>query len=1256
MYLQCAICREAYFLSASARSRHQQMCLALNDYFTSAVASNNDNRRETHEAAIQTPPQQIKAVPSGSGLKRKLPPPKVTKRPVTSVLSSPSSHTSSTTRLTWYLKKGLQSAKDYVIENNENLYKDLPPFIEAANEVVLDILQDELRVTKSLKYNVVLEAVYCHPEGHCELMNFKTTSRLIHSACDELQELLKKDASKLLREESEAQAKGSGWTLHEVKSLTLRLSKFSYALPAGSGYLPLPPKIAKRKCILNVKNSNDCCFMYCILAKSLPNIRYDSVLTEHSFRECETHYNFDGISFPTPISQMKKFEKQNINTSVNIFELDENAHITPLRIVDEQQDHFDLLLVRNDEGEAHFTLILNFTKLMQPQITKGSNKITICKRCSTFKENRRCVPTPQHWLSEHLMLCGKSKPSEVILPEQHKSKLRFVSYEMQIEVPIVVTADFESTLYPVPSTDNAYQRHEANSFAYIVASNLPKELLEEAEINTSPYIHRSESAAKEFLLQMQELAVKVEKLYTKNVSMIALNDEQQKQHDEATNCELCEIAFDETLVQSRKCRDHDHITGQFRYTLCSLCNTRCQLPNFIPIYFHNLSSYDEAFIIKNLAVLPNSEIKVIPSNSERFISISIKIGRMWLRFLDSFRLMADSLANLASYLTPTELVESSKLVPEQHVELIQRKGIYPYDYVKDFAVFSEEALPPRESFYNALNDSEVTDAEYQHAQHTWNTMKMKNFGQYHDFYLLLDVCLLMDIIQCFRKNCVATYNIDCCHSFTAPGLAWQSMLRMTGVTLELLTNYDHFLMFESAIRGGLVQCCHRYEKANNPLLENSEDYDPNKETKYMLYLDCINLYGSQMKKHLPTGNFEFVNDVDDLNWSNLPEDSPYGLLLECDVTVPEHLHDLMNDFPILPEQKDVDNQGKLLATLEDKKHYIAHYTVFQQAVKLGLKITKVHRALRFSQSPWMEKFIDKNTTLRAESTNEFSKNFYKFMNNSVFGKTLENVRNRVDIRIVTSDEAFQKLSRQARFVDRSIIADGVIAVHLRRQKVVLNKPVYVGSVVLDKAKVHMNWFHYMVMKKKLAPPDFEVYVNYSDTDSLLYTIITKLNLNNELKERLGDVLDRSCYPKEHELWLEGAIPQIGTFKDECKGRQLFEYVGLRCKMYCYRFNSSQQTTAKKKCKGISKRYVENKISFDHYKKALFEDKQYRATFNQIRSKTFQLTSRTVDKLSLSANDNKRIVLQDKIRTLAYGHYRARQNDDGGSSEYDSSQS
>ncbi|XP_054270814.1 uncharacterized protein LOC128991718 [Macrosteles quadrilineatus] len=873
MYLQCAICREAYFLSASARSRHQQMCLALNDYFTSAVASNNDNRRETHEAAIQTPPQQIKAVPSGSGLKRKLPPPKVTKRPVTSVLSSPSSHTSSTTRLTWYLKKGLQSAKDYVIENNENLYKDLPPFIEAANEVVLDILQDELRVTKSLKYNVVLEAVYCHPEGHCELMNFKTTSRLIHSACDELQELLKKDASKLLREESEAQAKGSGWTLHEVKSLTLRLSKFSYALPAGSGYLPLPPKIAKRKCILNVKNSNDCCFMYCILAKSLPNIRYDSVLTEHSFRECETHYNFDGISFPTPISQMKKFEKQNINTSVNIFELDENAHITPLRIVDEQQDHFDLLLVRNDEGEAHFTLILNFTKLMQPQITKGSNKITICKRCSTFKENRRCVPTPQHWLSEHLMLCGKSKPSEVILPEQHKSKLRFVSYEMQIEVPIVVTADFESTLYPVPSTDNAYQRHEANSFAYIVASNLPKELLEEAEINTSPYIHRSESAAKEFLLQMQELAVKVEKLYTKNVSMIALNDEQQKQHDEATNCELCEIAFDETLVQSRKCRDHDHIT-----------------------------------------------------------------------------------------------------------------------------------------------------------------------------------------------------------------------------------------------------------------------------------------------------------------------DSPYGLLLECDVTVPEHLHDLMNDFPILPEQKDVDNQGKLLATLEDKKHYIAHYTVFQQAVKLGLKITKVHRALRFSQSPWMEKFIDKNTTLRAESTNEFSKNFYKFMNNSVFGKTLENVRNRVDIRIVTSDEAFQKLSRQARFVDRSIIADGVIA------------------------------------------------------------------------ERLGDVLDRSCYPKEHELWLEGAIPQIGTFKDECKGRQLFEYVGLRCKMYCYRFNSSQQTTAKKKCKGISKRYVENKISFDHYKKALFEDKQYRATFNQIRSKTFQLTSRTVDKLSLSANDNKRIVLQDKIRTLAYGHYRARQNDDGGSSEYDCSQS
>lgn len=160
------------------------------------------------------------------------------------------------------------------------------------------------------------------------------------------------------------------------------------------------------------------------------------------------------------------------------------------------------------------------------------------------------------------MLCGKLKPCKVILPEQQKSKIvRLVSYDMQVKVPIVVTGDCKSTIYPVPSTDNAYQLHEANYFAYIVASNPRKELLDEPYIKTSPYIHRSELAAREFLIQRPELAVEVWKSCTLEiVSMVALNEGQQTQH-EATNCELCGTAFDDTLVQARKFRYHDHITG-----------------------------------------------------------------------------------------------------------------------------------------------------------------------------------------------------------------------------------------------------------------------------------------------------------------------------------------------------------------------------------------------------------------------------------------------------------------------------------------------------------------------------------------------------------------------------------------------------------------------------------------------------------------------------------------------------------------------
>src|SRR5436190_22395777 len=212
-----------------------------------------------------------------------------------------------------------------------------------------------------------------------------------------------------------------------------------------------------------------------------------------------------------------------------------------------------------------------------------------------------------------------------------------------------------------------------------------------------------------------------------------------------------------------------------------------------------------------------------------------------------------------------------------------------------------------------------------------------------------------------------------------------------------------------------------------------------------------NLYGYALSLPLPSGNFSW-QDPENVEWATLSPDSPHGFILECDVEVPENLHDFLNDLPPLAENliPPGGTQKKLLTTLTNKMQYVGHYTLFQQAERLGLKVTKIRRAIKFSQSNWMKKYIDFNSELRAQSKDEFSQSFFKLMNNSVFGKSLENVRNRVDIRIVTTKKEYLKLSRKPCFAGHTIIKEGedygVVLVELHRTAVKLD---YNRKIILN---------------------------------------------------------------------------------------------------------------------------------------------------------------------------------------------------------------
>ena len=270
--------------------------------------------------------------------------------------------------------------------------------------------------------------------------------------------------------------------------------------------------------------------------------------------------------------------------------------------------------------------------------------------------------------------------------------------------------------------------------------------------------------------------------------------------------------------------------------------------------------------------------------------------------------------------------------------------------------------------------------------------KLKNLGEYHDLYVQGDTLLLADVFENFRNTCLKVYELDPAHFLSLPGLAWQVCLKKTNIKLELLTDYDLLLMVEEGIRGGICHSIHRHAKANNKYMKN---YNENKESSYIEYLDTNNLYGWAMSQKLPVNGFKWVEDILRINEEfikNYDENNDKGYILEVDIKYPKKLYDLHSDLPFLPKGMKIDKCKKLMCNLRNKKKYVVHIKSLKQALNHGLTFKKVHRIIEFNQKAWLKPYIDMNTELRKLAKDDFEKDLFKLMNNAVFGKTMENIR------------------------------------------------------------------------------------------------------------------------------------------------------------------------------------------------------------------------------------------------------------------------
>ena len=1137
----------------------------------------------------------------------------------------------------------------YRIEGNKK--NDEKTFLHKIKPKVIDLIRKRIETQKSLKIKFIFSCrfkkkLFGNIDGIYKYIDasFPSEKSEIVLEGTDLSELFDRLTNQQLVLFEKFLNKESGWEFERVLLFDIFIDRFVPLL--GGSYIPLPKELLNRNALINPQNYDEECFKWCVTRAVYPTDKNPQRISKELIEQSK-NFNWNGINFPCAIQDVVNFENQN-DYDIAIYGYDNKIGVYPIKRSMKRGFKLIRLLLLTEEktGEEinkHFVLIKNISALIRRQVTKRKCKLYFCDNCLHHFHLKSS-------LEKHEGYCYLYNEARIDMLKDKDGNPCFISFKnfvKKMRIPFVAYADFECILKQIKNNEpvdksksftNKYQAHKPVAFCCYIKS------FNEKICKSKFYRYTAESEEDDVAQKFVEYLEKEFKEIYKNCisynvkrfkkfNMENMAEDEKINYENATHCHICEKELDKDKVI-----DHCHLTGKYRGAAHNECNLNYKIPKFFPVIIHNLSGYDAHLFINNLAKT-EGKIKLIPNNEEKYISFSKEIvvdtykdkenGEMKdvkkdIRFIDSLKFMQSSLDKLANNLPKDSFENSKKYNAGDKLELLLRKGVFPYDWLDDIDKLNETQLPPKESFYSKLRDKDISEDDYKHAKKVWETFNMKTMRDYLNLYLQSDVLLLADVFENFRDVCQTNYGLDPAWYYTAPGLAWDAMLKLTKIELEMIIDIDMLIMIDKGVRGGISQISNRYAKANNPYMK---EYDPKMVTNYIQYLDANNLYGGAMSKPLPTHGLRWMTKEELTNWKNMP------CILEVDLKYPQHLHDLHSDYPLAPERIKVNKVEKLIPNLNDKKNYVIQHETLKRYESLGLEVTDIHRGITFKESAWLKSYIDLNTKLRAQAKNDFEKDFFKLMNNSVFGKTMENLRKRVDIRLVTNEKDARKLISKANYNRRTIFSENLMAIHMNRTHIKYNKPIYLGMCILDISKEIMYDFHYNYIKPKY---DEKAKLLMTDTDSLVYDIETE-DFYKDISLDVREKFDTSNYPKNHPSGIETGVNKkvIGKFKDETGGKIITEFVGLRAKLYSFRMDDGEEI---KKDKGIKKSVIEKGIKFDDYKECLDSKAKQMREIPVIRSYKHFVYTETVNKIALSADDDKRIIQEDGIHTLPYGYY------------------
>ena len=875
--------------------------------------------------------------------------------------------------------------------------------------------------------------------------------------------------------------------------------------PSLGSYIELPLDLKdKTNAILNIRNNKFNCLRLCITAALHPAAR--NATRENKYIDNLVDDWEDNEYAHNYLTKIQN--KYNINIWF-YRPIPGSAKVELLeKCIDFVKDRKNVRILTWGE---HCALIKNIEVLLERPNAKHA-KFWFCDNCTYWFSS-------QHKYETH-ECCVQIKP-KIVCPKL--KQIKFKNQHKQQEVKNVIFADIECYM---KGTDQ-----KIGDNTHKISEHVP--IATGYNLDTNYVSYFGSSCIKDFVKDLLE----IESTHSiKSNKTMVFTEEDKQYHNTTKICHICNKPC------INKVRDHCHQTGRYRGPACNICNLNYRQQNFIPVIFHNGKGYDFNLLFNELFNQNNSKrrVDILPSTNGKARMFRIGV----LKFIDSYSFMTMSLEKMAN------------------IYGVKSKTLYPYEYFKDENSYNNKlGNLSIQDFRSSLTTKLPTQADVD----SFNNSNSNKTGKELTLeYMENDIFILQHCFNLFVKLNINTYKLNPLHYISLPGYSFDCFLKLSEVDLDTIQDEQMLKDFIGAMRGGI---CGVF--GNRKINKN--------ENRKLWYIDANNLYGYALMQKLPYKDFSF-SDITIDEVLNTDDDSDYGYWLICDLEYTNECKDKTAKFQSLPHKREVENNElgckqrpstsskseKLVLDQNNKYEYPIHYRMLKFVVKMGIKVTKVHRIIKFKQDYIIRDYIELNTKMRAEAKIEPEKDIFKLMNNSLFGKSCENPLKYLEAKILTDD--YEILKAVSKPTCKDVIRyDNYTLIEFYKKEIQNDKPIYLGSTVLELSKLHMYEFFYNVLQPSLK----DLMLHYMDTDSFVLSF-TEGSIDNKYMD-LSNV--------EVPIKTNNKVP--GKFKHELGSKEIEEFIVLKPKTYSFKHFCAKE-------KGIKK---ENNGKHEDYYNALMDDKE-----------------------------------------------------------------